>query len=64
LASQHIEQAAEYTRKMLLPPQQLLRQPARTLAEDAVHAWEAGQSTETGELLRRAVRAAGDLGYL
>ena len=31
LASQHIEQAAEYARRMLPPPQQLLQQPARTL---------------------------------
>jgi class 3 adenylate cyclase len=29
-----------------------------------VHAWDAGQPAETEELLRRAVRAAGDLGYL
>ena len=64
LASQHIEQAAEYARGMLPPPQQLLQEPARTLAQDAVHAWDAGQPAETEELLRRAVRAAGDLGYL
>jgi hypothetical protein len=64
LASQHIEQAAEYTRGMLAPPQQLLQEPARTLAQDAVHAWDTGQPAETEQLLRRAVRAAGDLGYL
>ena len=64
LASRHIEQAAEYTRRMLSPPQQLLQQPARTLAEDAVRAWDVGQPAETRELLHRAVRAAGDLGYL
>jgi hypothetical protein len=64
LASQHIEQAAEYARGMLPPPQQLLQEPAQTLAQDAVHAWDAGQPAETEELLRRAVRAAGDLGYL
>ena len=63
-ASRHIEQAAEYTRRMLSPPQQLLQQPARTLAEDAVRAWDVGQPAETRELLHRAVRAAGDLGYL
>ena len=64
LASQHIEQATEYARRMLPPPQQLLQQPARTLTEDAVHAWDAGQPAETEQLLHRAVRAAGDLGYL
>jgi class 3 adenylate cyclase/tetratricopeptide (TPR) repeat protein len=64
LASQHIEQAAEYARRMLRPPQQLLQEPARTLAEDAVRAWDAGQLAHAGELLRRAVHAAGDLGYL
>jgi class 3 adenylate cyclase/tetratricopeptide (TPR) repeat protein len=64
LASRHVEQAAEYARGMLAAPQQLLQQPARTLAEDAVHAWDAGQPAETEELLHHAVRAAGDLGYL
>jgi len=49
---------------MLPPPQQLLQQPARTLAEDAIHARDAGQLGQAEELLRRAVRAAGDLGYL
>jgi hypothetical protein len=64
VASQHIEQAAQYARRMLPSPQQLLQQPARTLVEDAIHAWDAGQPAETQELLHRAVRAAGDLGYL
>jgi class 3 adenylate cyclase/tetratricopeptide (TPR) repeat protein len=64
LGSQQIEQAADYARRMLPPPQQLLQQPARALAEDAVHARDAGQLARTEELLRRAVRAAGDLGYL
>ena len=64
LTSQHIGQAAEYARGLLPPPQQLLQEPARTLAQDAIHAWDAGQPAKTKELLRRAVRAAGDLGYL
>jgi len=64
LGSQQIEQAADYARRMLPPPQQLLQQPARTLAEDAIHARDAGQLAQAEELLRRAVRAAGDLGYL
>jgi eukaryotic-like serine/threonine-protein kinase len=64
LASRRVEQAAAYARGMLAAPQQLLQQPARTLAEDAVHAWDAGQPAETEELLHHAVRAAGDLGYL
>jgi class 3 adenylate cyclase/tetratricopeptide (TPR) repeat protein len=64
LASQHIGQAAEYARGMLPPPQQLLQEPARTLTQDAVHAWDADQPAETEQLLHRAVRAAGDLGYL
>ena len=64
LVSQRIEQAAEYARQMLSPAQQALREPARTLVDSAVHAWDNGQPAETEELLRRAVRAAGDLGYL
>jgi hypothetical protein len=64
LGSQQIEQAADYARRMLPPPQQLLQQPARALAEDAVHARDAGQLAHAEELPRRAVRAAGDLGYL
>jgi class 3 adenylate cyclase/tetratricopeptide (TPR) repeat protein len=64
LASGKVEEAVEHARGMLPPPQQLLQEPARTLVEDAVRAWDAGQPAETEELLRRAVSAAGDLGYL
>jgi class 3 adenylate cyclase/tetratricopeptide (TPR) repeat protein len=64
LAAQQVEQAAEYARAMLPLPQQSLQEPVRTLVEDAVHAWDAGQPAETDELLHRAARAAGDLGYL
>ena len=64
LASQDVERAAEYARGMLPPPQQSLQEPTRTLVEDAIRAWDAGLSAETEELLLRAVRAAGDLGYL
>jgi tetratricopeptide (TPR) repeat protein len=64
LASKHTEQAAGYARRMLPAPQQPLQEPARTLIEDAVRAWDAGQPAETEELLHRGVRAAGDLGYL
>jgi class 3 adenylate cyclase/tetratricopeptide (TPR) repeat protein len=64
LASGRARQAAEYARGMLRPPQQLLREPVWTLLEDAVQAWDSGQPDETGDLLRRATRAAGDLGYL
>jgi class 3 adenylate cyclase/tetratricopeptide (TPR) repeat protein/DNA-binding XRE family transcriptional regulator len=64
LASQRIEQAAECARRMLPAPQQPLQEPVRALVDSAVHAWEDGQPAETEELLRRAVRAAADLGYL
>jgi eukaryotic-like serine/threonine-protein kinase len=64
LVSQRIAQAAECARRMLPPPQQPLREPARALVEDAVRAWDAGQTAETEELLHRAVHAAGELGYL
>ena len=64
LDAQRIAQAAEYARRMLLPSQQSLQEPARTLVDSAVHTWESGQPAETEELLRRAVRAAADLGYL
>jgi len=64
LVAQRIEQAAEYARQMLSSLQQPLQEPARTLVDSAVHAWDNGQPAETEELLRRAVRAAGDLGYL
>ncbi len=64
LASGKVEEAVEHARGMLAPPQQLLQQPVRTLVNRAIHAWDARQAAETEELLRRAVRAAGDLGYL
>jgi eukaryotic-like serine/threonine-protein kinase len=64
LASGRVDEAVAYARGMLPPPQQLLQEPVRTLVESAVHAWDAGQPAETEELLCRAVRAAGDLGYM
>jgi len=64
LACRQMEQAAEYARQMLPPPQQPLQEPARTLVDSAVHAWDNGRPAETEELLHRAVRAAADLGYL
>jgi class 3 adenylate cyclase/tetratricopeptide (TPR) repeat protein len=64
LASGNVEEAVEYARRMLPPPQQLLQEPVRTLVENAVHTWDTGQPPETEEMLRRAVHAAGDLGYL
>jgi len=64
LASQHIGQAAEYARRMLPPHQQLLQEPVRTMVENAVDIWDTGRPAETEELLRQAMRAAGDLGYL
>ena len=64
LASGRFEAAAEYARRMLPPPQQLLQEPARTLVDSAVHAWDAGMQAETEQLLGRAVRSAGGLGYL
>src|SRR5258708_28575123 len=64
LAAGLVEQAVEHAPGMLPPPQQLLQEPARTLIDKAVCAWDAGRPGETEELLRRAVRAAGGLGYL
>jgi hypothetical protein len=64
LASGKVEEAVKHARGMLPPPQQLLQEPVRTLVEEAVRAWDASQPAETEELLRRAVSAAGDLGYL
>ena len=45
LASQRIEQAIEYARGMLPPPQQLLQEPVRTMVDSAVYAWDAGRAT-------------------
>lgn len=64
LAAGRTDEAAGYARRMLPPPQQLLQQPARDMVEHAVQAWDAGKPAEAAELLRTAVRAAGDLGYL
>ena len=64
LASKKIEEAAEYARRMLSPPQQTLREPVRGLVDAAVQAWDNCQAGETEELLCRAVQEAGDLGYL
>ena len=64
LAGERVDQAVEYARGMLPPPQQPLQEPVRTLVEDAIRAWDADRPAETEELLHRAARAAGDLGYL
>jgi class 3 adenylate cyclase/tetratricopeptide (TPR) repeat protein len=64
LTSGRAGQAAEHARGMLPPPQQLLREPVRTLVQDAIHAWDSSQPDEAEDLLHRARRAAGDLGYL
>ena len=64
LAAGRIEEAAQCARGMLPPPQQRLQEPLRSLVEQAVHAWDAGQPDETADLLRRGLRAGGDLGYL
>jgi class 3 adenylate cyclase/tetratricopeptide (TPR) repeat protein len=64
LGSGRIEQAVEHARGMLHPPQQLLQEPVRTMADDAVHGWDSGDPAEAEELLCQAVRAASDLGYL
>lgn len=64
LASQRIQQAAEYARGMLPPPQQLLQEPLRTMVENAIRAWGAGQPADTEEQLQRAMHAASELGYL
>jgi class 3 adenylate cyclase len=64
LATGHTGQAVEHARGMLPPPQQLLQEPVRTLVEDAVRAWDEGRAAASEELLRFAVDAAGELGYL
>jgi class 3 adenylate cyclase/tetratricopeptide (TPR) repeat protein len=64
LAGQRPDQAVEYARGMLPPPQQLLKQPVRSMVEGAVQAWDAGKPAEALELLRSAVAAATELGYL
>ncbi len=64
LAAGRVEEAVGHARGMLPPPQQLLQEPARTLTENAVQAWDAGQPAEAEDLLRRALSAAADLGYL
>src|SRR5262249_7273616 len=55
LASQHTGQAAEYARRMLPPPQQLLPEPVRTMVENAVDTWDTGRPGEKEELLRQAI---------
>jgi eukaryotic-like serine/threonine-protein kinase len=64
LASGQVEEAAGHARGMLPPPQQLLQEPVRTMVENAVQAWDEGQTAEAAELLGRAVDAARELGYL
>ena len=64
LASGQAGQAPGHARGMLPPPRQLLQKPVRTLVEDAVQAWDEGRAAESEELLRRAVDAASELGYL
>jgi class 3 adenylate cyclase/tetratricopeptide (TPR) repeat protein len=64
LASERIEEAVSHARGMLAPRQQLLQEPIPALLGYAVDAWEAGQPAGAEESLRRAVDAAGELGYL
>jgi hypothetical protein len=64
LASGQVEEAAGHARGMLPPPQQLLQEPVRAMVDNAVQAWDAGQTAEAAELLGRAVDAARELGYL
>jgi DDE family transposase len=56
--------AVDYARRMLSPPQQLPQEPVRSMVDKAVHEWDAGRAAEAEQSLRRAVRAARDLGYL
>ena len=64
VTAQRTEQAVQYARGMLRPGQQRPREPARAMVDGAVRAWEAGHAADAEDLLRRAVDAARDLGYL
>jgi eukaryotic-like serine/threonine-protein kinase len=64
LAGRRPGEAVEHARGMLPATQQKLRQPLRSVVESAVQRWGAGQPGESAELLRRAVLAASELGYL
>jgi hypothetical protein len=58
------EQAVQYARGMLRPGQQRPREPARTIVDGAVRAWEEGRPADAEQFLRRAADAARELGYL
>jgi class 3 adenylate cyclase/tetratricopeptide (TPR) repeat protein len=64
LAAGRPGEAVEHARGMLPATQQKLQQPLRSLVEDAVQRWDAGQPAESEEVLRGAVEAATTLGYL
>ena len=64
LAAGRPAEAVEHARGMLPATQQELRQPLRSLVEDAVQRWDAGQPAESQQVLRGAVDTATTLGYL
>jgi class 3 adenylate cyclase/tetratricopeptide (TPR) repeat protein len=64
LASGRVDEAIEYARGMLLPPQQPLHEAVRITVDAAVQAWDEGQGAKTADLLRLAIEAAREHGYL
>jgi eukaryotic-like serine/threonine-protein kinase len=64
LASGREDEAIEHARGMLAPQQQPLHEAVRTVIESAVQACDEGQAVKATELLRLAVEAAREHGYL
>jgi eukaryotic-like serine/threonine-protein kinase len=62
LTSGRVDEAIEHARGMLAPPQQPLHEAVRTVVEAAVQARDEGR--QAGELLRAAIEAAREHGYL
>jgi eukaryotic-like serine/threonine-protein kinase len=64
VAAGQTEQAVDYARGLLRPPQQLPLEPARGLVDQAISEWDASRKAEAAETLASAITAARDLGYL
>jgi hypothetical protein len=64
VAAGRTEQAVDYARGLLRPPQQLPLEPARGLVEQAISEWDARRKAEAAETLTSAITAARDLRYL
>ena len=64
LQRQVMDEAMNWARQLLVPPQQRLPDELKGLLESAVVAWEQGHSEATSDLLNHALQLAHTFGYI